>query len=499
LNVKILYAASQALPLTRISDLAEVAGSLPKALLDYGLDVRVVMPAYRGTKERFAKLDTRCKLSIPGMSAPITVAVGQLRDNGPQFILVDAPSAFDRDGGLYADEHGQEYPDNAQRFAMFARVVVALGLGHGADGWRPDLVHCNDWQTGLVPALLAREWNRPATLFTIHNLAEQGIFDRTTFDKLDLTEDLWSAGRLEFRGNCSYIKGGIAFADALTTVSPTHADEICVPGLGYGFEGLLSRRKERLFGVLNGIDSALWDPANDPHVPSKYDVENLKGKTANKTALQRTFGLLENTETMLFGYMGALVEQKGVDLIIELLPWLLDEQQAQLLVLGNGNPDLEAALQDAAKLYPDQLGVFIGHDEPLSHLIEAGSDCCLMPSRFEPCGLNQMRSSRYGTVPIVRRTGGLADTVTDATTDALFNSTATGFVFEDAQVDGLKSAIERVLTFRHRPAVWWEKMQRAGMLLDFSWTKSASRYVQLYQFALDHPAGLPTTLPEVDA
>lgn len=497
--MKILYAVSEALPLTRYGDLADVAGSLPKALLDCGLDVRVVMPAYRGTKERFTKLDTRAKLSIPGISAPITLAVGQLKDEGPPFILVDAPSAFDRDGGLYADKNGQEYPDNAQRFAVFARVVVALGLGHGADGWRPDLVHCNDWQTGLVPALLAREWNRPATLFTIHDLADQGVFDRTTFDKLDLAEDLWAVDRLEFRGNCSYLKGGIAFADALTTISPTHADEICVPGFGYGLEGLLSRRNERLFGVLNGIDSALWDPANDPHVPSKYDVENLNQKAANKTALQRAFGLPENTETMLFGYMGSLAEQKGIDLIIELLPWLLDEHPVQLLVLGSGNPDLEGALQDAAKLYPDRLGVFIGYDEPLSHLIKAGSDCCLMPSRYEPCGLNQMCCSRYGTVPIVRRTGGLADTVTDATTDALFNSTATGFVFEDAHVAGLKGAIERVLTFRHRPAIWWEKMQRAGMLLDFSWTQSASRYAELYQFAMDHPAALPVTLPEVNA
>jgi len=487
--LKILFAASEALPLVKTGGLADVAGSLPEALVGRGLDVRVALPAYQGIKERFTHIKPIGTLQIPRLSEPVRLLLGHMDNGQPPYVLIDTPSLFDREGGPYVNGAGEDHPDNAERFAAFARVVTALALGHTGDGWRPDLVHANDWQTGLIPALLRREYRRPATVFTIHNLAYQGVFDHGTFARLDLPGDLWSIGGLEFHGNMSFIKGGIAYADAVTTVSPTYAKQICTPALGYGLEGLLAYREERLFGVLNGIDSTLWDPASDPHIPHHYDATRLEQKAGNKRALQEAFGLPVRDDVLLFGHIGRLVEQKGVDLIIELLPWMLAEQDLQLVVLGSGHPALQDALRAAADNYPDRLGIFIGYDEGLSHLVEAGADCFLMPSRFEPCGLNQMYSQRYGTVPIVHRTGGLADTVTDASGDNLLDGSATGFVFDHPDAVGLRWAVQRAVDFRARPRVWWEKLQKAGMERDFSWTESARRYLDIYRYALDHPAG----------
>jgi starch synthase len=489
--LKILFASSEALPLVKTGGLADVAGSLPEALVELGLDVRVALPAYRGLKERFEHLERIGTLHIPLVAEPVQLFLGDLGPDQPPYVLIDAPELYDRDGGPYVDAAGNDHPDNAHRFAAFARVVVALALGHAGDGWRPDLVHTNDWQTGLIPALLSRERRRPATMFTIHNLAYQGVFDYGTFKGLDLPGELWSINGLEFHGNCSFIKGGIAYADAVTTVSPTYAKQICTPALGYGLEGLLTYRADRLFGVLNGIDNRIWDPAHDRNIPSNFDAGSLERKQGNKRALQETFGLPVRDDVLLFGHVGRLVEQKGVDLIIELLPWLLEEQDTQLVVLGSGHAWLERALRDAAARLPDRLGIRIGYDEALSHLVEAGSDAFLMPSRFEPCGLNQMYSQRYGTVPVVHRTGGLADTVLDASSDNLLEGTATGFLFDHANVHGLRWALQRLLDFRHRPPVWWEKLQQAGMAQDFSWPNSARRYIDLYRFAIDHPVPRP--------
>jgi starch synthase len=486
--MKILFAASEASPLIKTGGLADVAGSLPASLIELGAEVRVIIPAYRGLAERLQSAAHSGTLVVPGVSGPVKLLSGRLDARGPLITLVDAPDLYHRDGGPYTDRAGRVYPDNAHRFAVLSRVVTALALGQGGDGWRPDVVHCNDWQTGLVPALLAREWNRPATVFTIHNLAYQGVFDFNEFRRLELPDDLWSIHGLEFHGNFSFVKGGIAFADVVTTVSPTYASEICTPELGYGLEGLLGYREDRLFGVLNGIDTDVWDPAQDPHIPAHYDADRLGAKAQNKRALQAALGLPERDEVLLFGHIGRLVEQKGADLIISVLPRLLEDPNIQVAILGSGEPHLEAAIHAATEHYPEQVGAFLGYDEPLSHLLEAGSDCFLMPSRFEPCGLNQMYSLRYGTIPIVHRTGGLADTVVDASTGALFEGTANGFVFEHANVDGLWSAIERATQFRQRPRVYWEKMQRAGMAIDFSWRASAERYLDLYRFALDHPA-----------
>ena len=469
-----------------------MAGSLPMAVAELGADVRIVIPGFRGVADQLNGITRRGSLVIPGVAQPIGLVTGRLSPSSPLLILIEAPELFDRDGGPYTDISGKDYLDNAHRFAVFSRAVAALSLGQGPGGWRPDIVHCNDWQTGLVPALLSRERHRPATLFTIHNLAYQGVFDSHLYTDLQLPGDLWSMEGLEFYGNISFIKGGIAFADVVTTVSPTYASEICTSQLGYGLEGLLSYRQERLFGVLNGIDTDIWNPATDPYLTQVYDVDDLAGKSANKRYLQKRFGFTQTNDALLFAHIGRLVEQKGADMIVDALPRLRQEPHVQLVILGSGDPGLEAAVSEAARQNPDQVGAKIGYDEPLSHLIEAGADSFLMPSRFEPCGLNQMYSLRYGTIPLVRRTGGLADTVVDATNDALLDGTATGFVFEHADADSLWLAMERAIQFHKQPPAAWKKVQTAGMRRDFSWQTSAEKYFDLYGFALDHPVGRAT-------
>jgi starch synthase len=335
---------------------------------------------------------------------------------------------------------------------------------------------------------------RAATLFTVHNLAYQGVYGPATHQALGLPGELWHPDRLEFFGNLSFIKGGLAYADVLNTVSPTYAREICSPELGYGLDGLLRHRSDRLFGVLNGIDAQLWDPAVDPNIAAHFDTSDLSPKLENKRAVQQAMGLEIDDEALLFGHIGRLVEQKGVDLIIDVLPRLLERPHTQLVILGSGEPGLEAAIRSIVDRYPGRTAAHFGYDEPLSHLIEAGSDCFLMPSRFEPCGLNQMYSLRYGTIPIVHRTGGLADTVIDTNSHTVLDGSANGFVFENASSEGLWWAIRRAIEFRQRPSIWWEKLMLTGMNQDVSWRNRAKRYIDLYRLALGQADGGSTAV-----
>lgn len=486
--MKVLFAASEVSPLVKTGGLADVTGSLPIELMPLGVEIRVAMPAYRGIAEQLQSAKPIGHLTVPGTLQPVTLISGRLRSNGPAIVLIDAPELFDRDGGPYTYANGQDFPDNALRFAVFSRAVAALALGQGPDGWRPDVVHCNDWQTGLVPALLARELHRPATVFTIHNLAYQGLFDASEFSRLQLPPELWDMNGLEFYGRMSLIKGGIAFADVMTTVSPTYASEICTSSLGYGLRGMLSYRQDRLFGVLNGIDTDTWNPATDPLIAQTYDSNSLIDKRVNTRRLLQTFGLPYRDDALVFGHIGRLVEQKGIDLILAVLPRLLEQSNIKLVVLGSGDAQLESALQKAAERMPNQVGVLIGYDEPLAHLIEAGADVFLAPSRFEPCGLNQMYSLRYGTIPVVTRTGGFADTVIDATSGALLDGTANGFVCGHANTRELWETLERLLELHAKPRVHWKKMQLTGMASDFSWRNSAAKYRDLYLFAMEHSA-----------
>jgi len=489
-TLKILFASSEAQPLIKTGGLADVAGSLPPALTHFGHDVRVVLPAYPQAVEKAIPLETASTVKIAGFDSEARILEGTLQE-GITVYLVDLPDMFDRPGNPYVDASGKNWPDNAQRFALFCRAIVAIALGQAGLGWQPDIVHCNDWQTGLVPPLLAGEWNRPATLFTIHNMAYQGTFDRATFDQLHLPENLWSMEGLEFHGNFSFLKGGIAFADWVTTVSPTYAKEILSPEFGYGLEGLLRHRQERLAGVLNGIDYRIWNPVSDPAIVQPYDENTFKLKSINKQKLQEELGLPVDAKALLIGNIGRLVEQKGVDLILNVLPGLMHKEGVQMVILGSGDEGLEREIRHIAERHPDKIAAYIGYDEDLAHRIEAASDCFLMPSRFEPCGLNQLYSLRYGAVPIVNQTGGLADTVVDATPRNLLDGKATGFVFDRPEAPALWDCLERVLDFRKKPAIWWEKLATTGMKMDFSWDNSAEHYQALYRQAIDNPAPNP--------
>jgi len=487
--MKILFAASEAHPIVKTGGLGDVAASLPAALKKLRHDVRLILPAYRQTLERGKDLRLVALLhDVPGYPAPVRLLQGRLPDSEVPLFLVDAPALFDRTGGPYLSVSGNDWPDNAERFAVFCRAVVEIAQNRAGLAWRPDVVHCNDWQTGLIPALLALELAPPATVFTIHNLAYRGLFPAETFLKLDLPKELWTDQGLEFHKGLAFIKGGLAFADWLTTVSPTYAREIRTHEYGWWLEGLLEHRADRLLGILNGADYDTWDPLNDPLIEANYGPKDLGGKAKNKAALQRRFGLAEDPDVPLIGQVGRLVDQKGIDLLVHALPQLL-QHPLQIVILGTGEQWYEDALIQAAADHPGQIAVHIGYDEQLAHLVEAGADIFVMPSRFEPCGLNQIYSLRYGTVPIVRRTGGLADTVVDATEENLAAGEATGFVFDTPAAPALAAAVERALTL-YGDREQWRRLLLAGMRQDFSWKRSAKQYLALYEQAVSPRGGL---------
>jgi len=483
-GLRILVASSEAHPLIKTGGLADVTSSLPAALRELGHDARLIIPAYPRAVKRIREPKTLCELTVAGSRSPVRILAGRLPESELPTYLVEAPEHFCREGNPYTDVSGRDWGDNPERFLLFCRVIARLGLGLPALDWRPDVLHCNDWQTGLAPALLRGQTERPALVFTIHNLAYQGLFEQETFERLHLPADLWSLRGLEFHHRLSFIKGGIVFSDRVNTVSPMYAEEVKTPRFGCGLDGLLRDLGPRFQGILNGIDYRLWDPVTDPHICQNYDAETLELKVENKLALQREFGLPRNERALVFGHIGRLVEQKGVDLILDILPRLLLHPDTQLILQGAGNRAIEEALQETAASNPDQVGVYIGYDEGRAHRIEAGSDAFLMPSRFEPCGLNQIYSLRYGTVPIVHRTGGLADTVTDATPEAIQAGDATGFSFPQSNAESMWNRVHEALSTYREHRGLWRQLARNGMRRNFSWETSAHHYVTLYREAL---------------
>jgi starch synthase len=475
--VEVLFVAAEAAPLVKTGGLGDVMGSLPSALAAQGHDARLVLPAYQ---------------QILDQTDP--VRVGEARWNGLRadilattfpgtrltLYLVDSPPHFRRPGGPYGDQ-GVDWDDNAQRFAMFAHSVVAMALGQAGLDWRPQVVHCHDWHTGLVPALLSNQPARPRTVFTVHNMAYQGLFPHQTFLDLGLPERLWSVDGAEFHGQLSYLKSGLACADLISTVSPTYAEEICTPEHGCGLDGLLRDRREQLFGILNGADYEVWDPSKDPHIAHHFSAERPEAKVENKASLQADLGLERDASVPVLAFVARLVEQKGVDLLLAALPELM-QRRVQVAVVGQGERGLERALRGAASRYPGRLGVHVGYTEELAHRAGAAADMALLPSRFEPCGLTQLYSMRYGAVPIVRRTGGLSDTVTDASTLNLVRGTATGFQFHDPCHRELMRTVDRALSCYARPPLW-RRLVQAGMTRQFDWTSSATEYVGLYHTA----------------
>jgi len=478
-TTRILFAASEAYPLIKTGGLGDVSGSLPRALLGLKQDVRLILPAYADVLDRAGRLKTVADFTLRHHS--LRLLSGTLPGTRVPLYLVDCPELFNRPGNPYLAADGHPWPDNAWRYTLFAEAVVLLANNQLGLDWQPDLVHCHDWQTGLIPALLSRQAQRPATVFTIHNLAYQGLFPYQTFLDLGLPADLWHMDALEYHGQLSFIKGGLIFADQINTVSPSYALEIQTPEFGCGLDGLLRHRQAALSGILNGIDLKEWNPGTDPFLAQTYNRRSLPNKAMNKSVLQQNLGLQTQTDVLLIGFVGRLVEQKGVDILLDGLEKILT-LPIQLALLGSGVAKFESAILNAAKRYPNRIAVKIGYSESLAHQIEAGADVFLMPSRFEPCGLNQMYSMHYGTPPVVRSVGGLADTVTDTTAATLATKSATGFVFSGDQGSDLYQTLTRACDF-YRNKAHWRTIQLAGMSHDFSWQNSAQEYLKLYHAA----------------
>jgi len=473
---KILFVTSEAHPLIKTGGLADVCGSLPKALAELSQDIKLIIPNYQALK---TSENVRFLCAIRVDNRNINILETHMPDSHVIVWLVDYPAYYNYPGNPYVDEQGEPWPNNAERFALFCRIAVEAAMDRVHQDWKPDIVHCNDWQTGLVPAFLSLEHNRPSTVFTIHNMAYQGLFPKNTAVLLNLPGKLWHPAGLEFHDMLSFIKGGLVYADHITTVSPTYALEIQTPEFGYGLEGLLDHRKEFLGGIINGIDLDQWNPDTDPYITQHFSAATLNKKQLNKFELQRRFALPAIERTPLFGLIGRLVEQKGIDLILECLPEMV-AMNMQFVLLGSGDKSFEKTLISLAQKYPGKIAIKIGYDEALAHLIEAGADVFLMPSRFEPCGLNQMYSQRYGTIPIVRKTGGLADTVVDTLPETLANETASGIIFNEASSGSLLEAIKRAMILYSYPDTW-KKIQANAMNKDFSWQRSAEQYLALYE------------------
>ncbi|VAW63485.1 Glycogen synthase, ADP-glucose transglucosylase [hydrothermal vent metagenome] len=474
---KILYICSEAFPLIKTGGLGDVAGSLPRALLRQSQDVHLLLPAYPEVMAKIKK--PKLIATTQHYNQPVNIIETKLPGSMVTVWLIDCPAVFNRPGGPYCDEQGNPRGDNALRFAIFCLAATDIALNKLGINWHPDIVHCNDWQSALVPALLSLQANRPATVFTVHNLAYQGVFEQQTFQHLHLPEALWSMHGVEFYGQFSFIKGGLAYADKITTVSPRYAQEICQPENGYGLDGLLRFRQQNLSGIINGIDEKYWNPGTDTHLIQKYNRRSLNKKNLNKIALQKQLSLPVDASVPMIGMVSRLVEQKGLDIILQCINALLD-RNLQLVILGTGELHYEMKLSELAQLYPAQLKVIIGYNEQLAHRIEAACDLYLMPSIFEPCGLNQLYSLAYASLPIVTAVGGLADTVTHASKENIDNATANGFVLDSPSAEALIDTLDYALVLYKTPMLW-RKIQLNAMAGDFSWKSSAEHYIRLYQ------------------
>ena len=468
---RILFVAPEAHPLIKTGGLADVSGALPAALRALGAEVRVLVPGYPKVMAGAKNKRLRHTFYDLPEAGEVRLLSAAMPGSGVPLLIIDCPVLYQRDGGPYQSPTGHDWPDNAQRFALLSRIGAILGSDGSPLSFRPDIVHCNDWQSGLTPAFLHfMPGNKAATVMTIHNLAFQGIFPPHVVGEVGLPPESFGINGVEYYGNISFLKAGLYYADHLTTVSPNYAREIQHEPLGFGMQGLLAWRSHQLTGIVNGVDTQDWNPAADRHLDHHYDTGHLAGKAANKLALQEKLGLVRDPAVPLLGMISRITHQKGGDLLLEIAEKLLHEP-VQIALLGTGDPHLEQGFRTLALAHPGQVSAVIGYDEALSHRIEAGADLFLMPSRFEPCGLNQMYSQRYGTPPIVHATGGLTDTVEDG---------VTGFVFAPMTADAFLAAIRRALAV-YRDKAAWQTMQRSAMNRDFSWEKSAEEYLALYQ------------------
>ncbi|MEI7464930.1 MAG: glycogen synthase GlgA [Burkholderiales bacterium] len=482
--VRILQVGAEIYPLVKTGGLGDVLGALPGALARLGMAVRLLLPGYPALRKPLKNVRLVCRLGPVFGAASVQVLLGRLPDIDVPVYLIDAPSLYDRPGNPYLDNTGQAWADNPQRFGLLGWVAAYLALGDIDPGWRPQLVHGHDWHAGLASAYLALHPHTDCrTVFTVHNLAFHGLFPQTLLPVLQLPESSFSSDGLEFHGEGSMIKAGLHYADAITTVSPSYAREIQTTAFGCGLEGVITQRRAQLHGILNGVDYAVWNSSTDPRLEAHFDTAHPELKAAAKAALQRQLGLRVDPGAMLIGVVSRLTAQKGIDLLLEVLPNLLAEN-VQLALLGSGDAELEAACRALAAAAPGQVQVSFAYDETLAHRIIAGVDVIAVPSRFEPCGLTQLYGLRYGSLPLVHRVGGLADTVVDADDKALAADTATGFVFNAPTTQSLEQAVRRALTL-YRQADRWKQMVRRAMVQDFSWDGAAAAYADLYRRLLE--------------
>jgi len=503
MGLNVLQVCAEVYPLLKTGGLADVCAALPPALAAQGADVRLLLPAFpalvAGVTPRgpALPLPPGGSMGLPAGLGPVAASAqgaapwlqaGHLNGSALPVWLLHAPGLYGQEGNPYVDAQGQPWGNSAERFAWLGWAAALLGSGL-CPTWHPDVVHAHDWHTGLAPAYLnkLRKHGRPtaASVFTIHNLAYQGVFDPEVRTALGLPDSLFHMQGLEYHGQVSFMKAGLKYSQAITTVSPTYAREITGHEQGCGLDGVLRKRQAQLHGILNGVDNTVWNPAADPVVQPGFDATDLGGKAQAKARLQQRMGLKVKAKALVFTVVSRLTEQKG----LHLLPAVIDElvqRGGQLAVLGTGDAGIEAALHQAQNRHPGQVALHIGYDEALAHTLIAGADVIMVPSRYEPCGLTQLYGLRYGTLPLVRAVGGLADTVVDCSLEHLDDGSASGFVFQHLDVTGLQAALRRAFALYRRPADW-RAVQRHAMGLRFDWDRAATAYQHVYRQALaDH-------------
>jgi len=478
-NIKVLHVAAEVFPLVKTGGLADVAGALPQALIAAGADTRLLLPGLPAILDAIVGPKTVLDIGPLFGAGRVALRLGRLPSSDVPVYVVDAPYLYRREGGPYLAPSGSEWDDNLQRFALLGWVGAHLAAGELDTGWTPRVLHAHDWHAAMACAYMAAHpGTTAASVFTVHNLAFQGLFASEDFAQLRLPSRFMQSHGLEFHGQLSFMKAGLKYARRITTVSPTYASEIATHEFGCGLDGVIRGRGSDVSGILNGVDPAVWNPADDASLAHHYSARSLAGKARCKATLQAESGLAVRPGAPLFGVVSRLTAQKGLDLVLPALPALL-RGGGQLVLQGTGDAALEAAFRAAALAHPGQVAVHIGYDEAMAHRLIAGADVIMVPSRFEPCGLTQLYGLRYGTLPLVRRVGGLADTVVDATEASLRDGRATGFAFGAASPASLEGAMQRALDTFAKPAAW-QRMMRTAMAQDFSWKEAAARYMALY-------------------
>ena len=481
--MRVLHVCTEIFPVLKTGGLADVTSALPIALAKLGCDCRMLVPGFPSFQERLTNQQPVFELPPRFGAYAIRVNIGTLPHSGLPAYFIDAPGLFDRPGNPYTNTANQDYLDNYRRFGLLG--WIAARLAEGLDpAWTPEVVHAHDWHAGLTPAYLkaSEYWQKrklPGSIFTVHNLAYQGNFPGHTFGEIDLPSHFFGVDGVEFHGQLSFIKAGLVYADKITTVSPTYAKEILRPESSFGLNGILQQRESDLYGILNGVDSDIWNPATDSALVAPYNTKTLARKSQCKAALQEEAGLQVQDDAPLFCIISRLAVQKGLDIVLDGLPEIL-RRGGQLIVLGTGDVSVETAFRNIAYAYPQSVSIQVSYDELKSHRIMAGSDIILLPSRYEPCGLTQLYGLRYGTLPLVHRVGGLADTVVNSSDENLKAGTATGFTFDGFYYDAFMRAVHRAFDLYGKKTVW-RRIQRQAMAQRFTWDAAAQHFLPLYE------------------